>query len=390
MAKQHYFNFNKFKIWPVRKIVEIKARIIKKLCYLRANKRLHIRWFELLLCHGVVILSTVTCTLMPIFNNNIFEKNKYKYLIFGISDGDLILNLYAIIYCASVVLFSISYILTNIKFRFGLNKKNLFNMLKQSADLHYKYGIFSTTAIVKARYEKDNNIDNPIKQLKQTLTYQLGQTNKLISAFLDTVEKNDIITSNIMVSLANEKIPGKRKLAKDLSKIKANYIYKSDVPSDSECECWLQVIAECQNSRQFLNLSGRSMYVHKDPTKAIFGAPEAWHLGCIMNDSDPGEECRYSVVNDVEAIGWPESSSEDIKLEAKQYFKKAKHIKSFVSIPLIRADEVVGVLNINSSNYFLFGPSKEQNIIFDTLVVPSLASIADTLHLWREYKYATK
>jgi len=55
-------------------------------------------------------------------------------------------------------------------------------------------------------------------------------------------------------------------------------------------------------------------------------------------------------------------------------------------VPLIYAGEVIGVLNINSSNYFVGGVNNDHTAMIDTVTLPSLSALSSLAFAWRKLK----
>lgn len=116
-----------------------------------------------------------------------------------------------------------------------------------------------------------------------------------------------------------------------------------------------------------------SLPIDKDKKRVLLGAPAAVESRTIQVIPDIRDEKRLAKM----LAGQPPSVADELK----QYFADRTTFRSFASIPLVKDNEVIGVLNVQSNRPNIFGDTldfKEQvSGLIDPLAV-ILSSIAAT------------
>ncbi|MDD2942523.1 MAG: hypothetical protein PHC51_06080 [bacterium] len=224
------------------------------------------------------------------------------------------------------------------------------------------------------------------KHLSSAIKVTLNSIDDLIKKFGQN-SRYDYISSNVMIFLGHEGLDG-RKTQMVKQGLETKNMYSDFLCLKNESCGWLQVRFESKNSAKKYKMNGNSLLVHKELCRVAPGACNAYYVGkdLLLPNSRNDRPLQFVKINDVNRIDFQGEHRTELQREARELFKGVD-ILSFICFPLIYADEVVGVLNINSSNYFVGGMNNEDSAIINSIVLPSLDSLSSLVFEWRTLRY---
>lgn len=356
-----------FRYWSIRKR-EIKRSLLR------------------LLLHIIAVICSTGAILLPLFFRDYFKMaTPYEYFLFGYHNSILQINWIAVLFVFILFIGTGDYILVNIKRILEPSPTSIGSMLGKTARVHLKSGLLCADSLATSFELAKTDIDKAKKVLKHSLQQLLDSMDSIVQNHMDTVEKDDCITSNLFVALIPNEFDGRR--WKPLEKnLKEERLYAEDGCESTNCIAWVRLVVQSHNSLDSFNLSQISFRINKQPTLAIPGVGNAYHIGLsyIQNDN---LDIGISAINDVTRIQWPADKSNLMQKKAIEHFNNIDKIKSFISIPLISFDEVIGILNINSISYYLAGRSGQQRSVMENLIFPCIPYLADMLQSLRRLAY---
>ncbi len=337
--------------------------------------------------HIVFVICSVGVILLPLFFQDDFKLIKpHEYFFFGYQNNISHINWIAVLFIFIFIIGTSDYIFVNIKRSLEPSPKDIGSMLEKTAQVHLESGILCTNSLASSfELAKTNYIKKAKKLLNLQLQKLLDSIDSIVKNHMDTVEINDCITSNLMVTLTRKNFDDGRKWNPLEKKLKSENLYEDGCDSKDYITTWMRLVIQSHNSLESFKLNQIAFRIHKQPTLALPGAGSAYYNGLhyIQNDN---LDLLISAINDIMRIQWPASIPHSIRKNAIKHFNDIK-IKSFISIPLVRLDEVVGILNVNSSNYYLAGYSDQQRSVMGSLIFPCIPHLANMLKNWRELEY---
>lgn len=324
--------------------------------------------------------------ILPLLYPDTFSLEKFNYFIFYFYQDTLRVNYLGTLFVAIIILGGGDYYILNLKRIWEPSRKELGSMLEHSATLHLKSAKLCTTALAAIDVINEKNKQKAKYYLMKSMQQILNAIDELVKNYMDTVSEDDKITSNIMIVLKQEYFQDRRTWNPILNKLESERIYSKDSCDNESCTAWLRLIAQCHNSKEHFFIDKFVLRVNKNPILSIAGAAIAYHYGIKFIENED-EDLRLSTVNDVYRIKWPTGIENSAQYEASAHFEKLKFIKSFISVPLTRLSDVVGILNVNSSGFYLAGRSIQQRSILKNLIFPSLSHLSDIIFQWRNLEY---
>ncbi|NLD92187.1 MAG: GAF domain-containing protein [Fibrobacter sp.] len=360
---------------------------LKTFFLLFSNKQIFKNCIKEKIAQVVLFSCYVAVVVIPLFYSGNFNLKMFCWLIIGKNDkGDLLLNTPVIVFLPICIIVAADQIF-NLKGRFFDRSKNLIQMLTKLSIEMPKVRRYCELGAKVAEATSSSNPKFAKKKLRECIYKTLKVFNGFISAFADTIDEKTIITSNIMVSLTKDDFATDQEYRTKTADFNLCDVYKSDTKDIENQLGWLTLLASCAESKKRYNLETFCMKLMPNHCDSLIGAPDAWHIGKNICD-DIDFEYSFSYVNDVDSIEF-NTNNKKFQAEATLHFKKLKFIKSFVSAPIIYSDNVVGVINVNSSDKVLAGINADQRAVLQLLISLFSQTISHCVMLWRRYEYDT-
>lgn len=388
--------------WPISLAAASGLAIVILVCrrkciaffrYLPVKRKSFLKGGLRLFLHVFFLFASVTAVLLPAYwgieLKDLFVG--YDYYFFHISDGSCTFNLPLITYVAILLASVIDYAGLNLLRFFEPKSENIDRMLGQVSENHLNTNLNSVVAVYAAEEICRSSTDSKKEAsasgiLCNSMLHSLDGISATVLNHMDSVGSKGLVTSNILVALDDTLFSDKRAWAPLKEKLSASSLYPEPLCSESDTRMWLKLITQCSRSRRELSLPDFTMQVHTVPRSAAPGAGSAVHEGLIFAENEI-TKLKYSVVNDVHMIEWPKDMPVKCRLFAKEHFKRHPKIKSFVSFPLVANKVVVGVLNVNSDDYFLGGLNDRQRATLDSIILPVLPGLARLVLSWRNINH---
>jgi len=309
----------------------------------------------------------------------------HEYALFGLGGGEIHLNWPVVGFTVLFLVGAFDYILLNFADVLKPKISDLRKVHHDCAAAQYLFSDSMITAISAGHEWNRSNGKEIMRVLDRTLDSAISSLERQISNFMDNVSKSDVISANIMTTLRPNHF-GPESWSTIERMLDAERLYSDDGCDSHTCIAWLRIDYQSPKSSKVVNLRPMSLRVHQDRDQCVGGAGQAFHWGELFMRAR-NEPVQYVAVNDVNEIVHRGKQPEDAQREAQQHFRKHASIRSFVSLPLVFADEVVGILNINSSEYYVGGYWREQGEVFEAIVIPWLPLLAELVFLRRRVQY---
>ena len=333
------------------------------------------------LLHGGLAVCALIATALPILRPAAFVLDPPRHLfVLAVTAYGVAWNKTGILWLVAVVAGAVEYFVVNVKRYLEPHEPERTNALVEVGELQLRISHVSRAACGQAKV-RDN-------QAKERLLRALGQildgVDLLVANRMDTVGPGDIVTSNVMAALEPKAFDTQAWAQVDTA-LRPRMVYSED-GCDGDYVAWLRLIAQSHRSETAFELREIALRVHAHPRRIAPGAGLAFHYGRHYVENAE-QDLRVVPVNDVDRIEWPQGASPKMQQEAANHFAAINSLRSFVSVPLVRDQNVVGILNINGSGYFLAGRAPSQLAMLRILVLPLLSDLADVLVSWRELEY---
>jgi hypothetical protein len=348
-----------------------------------------LKGFVRLFMHFLAVALTAGVIIFPLYYPETFDKNVYNCFIYHKVGSIIKINFLGVSFSVIIVAKIVNYYLLNLRRIWQPTFISISEMLEKSAQIQFELGTLCTDSIVNAKQRAGkNDIAGTKEVLNKAMQFMLNAIDSLVHSYMDTVLSRDMVTSNLMIALTEKVVRDKTIWRRIRTELKNELIYTKDGCENKNCIAWLRMIKQSTNASQELpHLDRCTLRVHRKWALSTDGAALAYHKGRKFL-SLKHSSLEFSAVNNVYKIQWSRSlDTTTIKNDSIKHFKKLERIKSFVSMPIIRQDEVVAVLNINSSNDCLGGFTEQQKNILKSLVYPILPYLADILFYWRKIEY---
>lgn len=311
-----------------------------------------------------------------------FESPHQLFVIGSDNTGAVFLNWPAIWVVIFTLVSLFLYWLVNI-YRFMDPKSSSIEALDQISATQLEISLMSRKTAEIASLSTD---DIAIDELRASIKSSLDSIDFMVQNFMDSVVEKNLVTSNLMLSINTESIDGRTRIA--LNRKFNNFFVYNDDKCVNDYVALLSLEVESPNSEANIQLGNVAFRVHPKMIYSIPGAGFAYHKGKDYAQQ-ASREFELVAINDINKIQFtdPNNSPKALIEAAKKHFDSRQEIKSFVSIPLFRNKEVVGILNINSSDYYLGGRTKEQRAFLKTIIYPIIDPISEMAYHLRSKLY---
>lgn len=346
-----------------------------------ARYRLRDVWTEAarLILHLILVVCGLVAIWIPTKHQDVFSlASPSEYFVFGFVDNNVHLNWPAIWLSVALLVGVGDYFATNIKRVFEPRARDLAALLERLALTHAEIALQAAQVSRLA----EGGLATP-GELEAALIKMLANIDSLVAKHVDTISKTDVVTSNVMLMFDPADIDGRKWRHREPELLRQR-IYAED-GCDSGCRAWLLLEVQSPASSKQMSLTPLTIRVHPTPKLSAPGAGVAVHGGIATARGVAPPVLEG--INDVTRIEFAPELPASARAAAEAHFKAIKLVNSFISVPLVHGDAVVGVLNVNSSGFYLAGWTEQQRATVQAVLLPAVAPLAEVGYHLRRSKY---